>query len=66
MMNIEDEMFYGDEPNPTNYEERFSFDEVYREPDSVHISSDWDTVMDDFYDDCDYLDFEPPLLDDDF
>jgi len=28
-------------------------DKIYHEPNSVHISDDWDTIMEDFLDDYD-------------
>lgn len=40
---------------------------LYRESDSLHITGDWDTLIDDYYDDYDdFLDFEPPMIDDSF
>lgn len=46
--------------------ELFSMDEnFYKEPNSVHISDDWDTLMEDFLDDFDdYNDLNFPDLDD--
>ena len=42
-------------------------DGVYREPNSLHISEDWDTLMEDFLDDFeDYTDVDFPTPDDDF
>ena len=48
--------------------ELLSMDEhFYKEPNSVHISDDWDTLMEDFLDDFDdYNDLDFPDMDDDF
>ena len=42
-------------------------DKTYREPSSVHISDEWDTIMEDFLDDFDdYQDMNLPSNDDDY
>jgi len=42
-------------------------DKPYREPNSVHITDDWDTMMEDFLDDFDdYQDVNFPTTDDDY
>jgi len=42
-------------------------DKTYREPNSVHITDDWDTLMEDFLDDFDdYNDIDFPSTDEDF
>lgn len=39
----------------------------YKEPNSVHIGDDWDTMMEDFIDDFDdYQDLNFPSVDDDY
>ncbi len=39
----------------------------YREPNSLHISDDWDTLMEDFLDDFeDYQDVDFPKPDEDY
>jgi len=50
------------------HEEAISMDDkMYREPNSVHISDDWDTIMEDFLDDFDdYQDINLPTNDDDY
>lgn len=46
----------------------FSMDDgAYREPNSLHISDEWDTLMEDFLDDFDdYNDIDFPSADDEF
>jgi len=42
-------------------------DKNYHEPNSVHISEDWDTIMEDFLDDFDdYQDINMPTNDDEY
>ena len=44
-----------------------SDDKPYKEPNSVHIGDDWDTMMEDFIDDFDdYQDVNFPNMDDDY
>lgn len=53
----------------SEFEDFMSMDDqhVYREPNSLHISDDWDTLMEDFLDDFeDYTDVDFPKPDDDF
>ena len=59
-------LFYEDASHE-NQNEQFSMDEKpYHEPNSVHISEDWDTIMEDFLDDFDdYQDVNFPRIDDD-
>lgn len=48
-------------------EESFFLDESYKEPNSVHITEDWDTMMEDFYDDYeDFQDVDFPSPDEDY
>ncbi|MDH5229996.1 MAG: hypothetical protein OEZ58_06895 [Gammaproteobacteria bacterium] len=47
-------------------DDSFFFDDGYREPNSVHITEDWDTMMEEFYDDYeDFGDVDFPAVDDD-
>ncbi len=61
------QLYYKD-ASENGKEEAFSLDDkVYNEPNSVHISDDWDTIMEDFLDDFDdYQDFSMPNNDDDY
>jgi len=55
------------EPNVDPVGDQISTNDLYREPDSLHITGDWDILVDDYYDDYDdFLDFEPPMMDDGF
>jgi len=48
-------------------DESFQFEESYKEPVSIQITDDWDTVMDDYYDEYDdFNDIDLPHADDDF
>jgi len=48
-------------------EDSMFFDDVGRDNDSVYISEDWDTMMEEFYDDYeDFQDVDFPTLDDDY
>ena len=54
------------ETNNTESEFLSMDDSFYKEPNSVHISEDWDTIMEDFLDDFDdYQDVNFPRIDDD-
>ncbi|MDH3325658.1 MAG: hypothetical protein OEM38_02935 [Gammaproteobacteria bacterium] len=59
---------YYKEASEGGREEAISMDDkVYREPNSVHISDDWDTIMEDFLDDFeDYQDTGLPPSNDDY
>lgn len=56
-----------EEPSASEFEEFIPMDDkVYREPSSVHLSEDWDTLMEDFLDDFDdYHDLDFPTPDED-
>ncbi|MDX1811467.1 MAG: hypothetical protein R3240_05940 [Gammaproteobacteria bacterium] len=56
------------EESPRGDAEYLSMDDkTYREPNSVHISDEWDTLMEDFLDDFDdYTDVDFPSPDDEF
>jgi len=62
------QLYYKDTAPGTSYEEAVSMDDkLYREPSSVHISDEWDTVMEDFLDDFDdYQDMSFPINDEDY
>lgn len=57
------------EENAQKLDDVFSMDDntPYREPNSIHITDDWDTMMEDFIDDFDdYRDVNFPTTDDDY
>jgi hypothetical protein len=62
------QLYYKDASFGAVKEEAVSVDDkVYREPNSVHISDEWDTIMEDFLDDFDdYQDLGASNNDDDY
>lgn len=47
-------------------EDSFFFEESYKEPSSVYITENWDTMMEEYYDDYDdFHDIDMPTPDDD-
>lgn len=57
-----------DAASQSEFDDHMSMDDhVYREPNSLYISEDWDTLMEDFLDDFeDYQDVDFPTPDEDF
>jgi len=62
------QLYYKDTTLESSREEAVSMDDkTYREPNSVHISEEWDTIMEDFLDDFDdYQDVGLPTNDEDY
>lgn len=47
-------------------DENYRFEESYKEPTSVQLTDDWDTMMEEYYDDYDdFNDIDIPDVDDD-
>ena len=62
------QLYYKDASFDGGKEEAVSLDDkIYNEPNSVHISDEWDTIMEDFLDDFDdYQDIGSPKNDSDY
>jgi len=61
------QLYYKDAADSGREEAISMDDKTYREPNSVHISDDWDTIMEDFLDDFDdYQDLNMPTNDEDY
>ncbi len=62
------QLYYKEFDSEKVREEAMSMDDkTYREPNSVHISDEWDTIMEDFLDDFDdYQDGMFPSNDEDY
>lgn len=62
------QLYYKDFASESVRKEAMSVDDkTYREPNSVHITDEWDTIMEDFLDDFDeYQDVNAPSNDDDY
>jgi len=55
-----------DQMRQQTQDENYRFEESYKEPASAQITDDWDTVMDDYYDEYeDFNDVDIPNVDDD-
>jgi len=59
-------VYYKDGPGDISNERLAAEDTQYKEPSSLHITEEWDTIMEDFLDDFDdYQDVNFPSSDDD-